>query len=138
MPWEGWEGEEKECVHAGREKMQSWGGGERQRQREPEKCLHYKGKSFRGRCRHNIFVHCVKVILVLFKCQFLCPHGLFQSVTWHCDAYVKNLLSQVCVNNSYLLLSVSSINANHPVAGQENRAGRTSTSQGKEEKRTKR
>lgn len=30
-------------------------------------------------CRHKAFVHCVKVVLVLFKCLFLCPHFLFQS-----------------------------------------------------------
>lgn len=28
-------------------------------------------------CRHC--AHCVKVILLLFKCWFLCPHSLFQS-----------------------------------------------------------
>ena len=30
-------------------------------------------------CRHKAFVHCVKVVLVLFKCLFPCPHFLFQS-----------------------------------------------------------
>lgn len=29
-------------------------------------------------CRHTVFVHCIKVILALLKCWFLCPHILFQ------------------------------------------------------------
>jgi hypothetical protein len=40
--------------------------------------------------------------------------------TQHCNACnSKNLLSQVCVNNSYHLSSALSINADHPMAGQK-------------------
>lgn len=30
-------------------------------------------------CRHDIIAHCVKIIHVLFKCWFLCPHIWLQS-----------------------------------------------------------
>jgi hypothetical protein len=33
-----------------------------------------------------------------------------------CNAYAKNLLSQVCVNSSYHLFSALSIKADHPMA----------------------
>lgn len=38
-----------------------------------------KYKYLSGSCRHNFFVHCIKVIPVLFKYWFLCSHILFQS-----------------------------------------------------------
>ena len=60
------------------------------------------------------------------------PSYLVSIQTWHCNAYVKNLLSQVCVNNSYHLFSALSINADHPLAGQKKELGRNSNNQGKE------
>ena len=63
-------------------------------------------------CRHNVFVNCVKVILVLFK-------YLLSIQAWHCNTYVKNLLSQVCVNNAYHLFSALSIKPDQPMAGQK-------------------
>jgi hypothetical protein len=36
-----------------------------------------------------------------------------------CKAYIKNLLSQVLVNNSYYLFSTLSINVDHPVVRQK-------------------
>ena len=62
---------------------------------------------------HNVFVHCEKFTLVLIKCWVLCPLQ-----TRHCNAYNKNLLPQVCVNNSYHLCSALSRNANYTMAGQ--------------------
>jgi hypothetical protein len=61
------------------------------------------------------------VIQMLFSWFFY----LVSIWTWHCNAYIKNLLFQVCVNSSYYLFSALSVNAYYPVAGQnkENRVG---------------
>jgi len=83
-------------------------------------------------------VHGVKIILLLFKCLFLYPTIWFQSQTWHCKAYVKNLLFQVCVNVVPLLFSDLSIKVDQPMAGQRREQGRTSASQGRGRERSKR
>ena len=49
-----------------------------------------------------------------------------------CNAYTKNLLSHVCINNSYHLFSALSINADHPMAGQ-NREQRCLPARGRRE-----
>lgn len=81
--------------------------------------------------RENVFVHCIKVILVLFKWWFLCPLILFQSGQG-IAMLMKNILSDVCIINSHYLLSTVSLKAHHPVAWQKRIKGRTSTSQRKE------
>ena len=47
-----------------------------------------------------------------------------------CNAYTKNLLSQVWVNSSYHLFFALSINADYPMTGQNREYGRTSASRG--------
>ena len=51
------------------------------------------------------------------------PSYLVSVQTQHCNAYTKNLLSQVCVNSSYHLFSAVSINADYPMAGQNREQG---------------
>lgn len=53
---------------------------------------------------------------------------------WHCNACTENLLSQVCVNNLYHLLSALSINANHPNGWAEERTGQDFWQPGKGER----
>jgi hypothetical protein len=43
--------------------------------------------------------------------------------TWHYNAYTKNLLSQVCVNNYCHLFSALSINSDYPISGQNKKIG---------------
>ena len=83
-------------------------------------------------------VYCVKFTLGLFKCRCLCPPVLLVSIwIWHCNSYTKNLLSQVSVNSSYYSFSALSINAGHPMAGQNREQSGTFTSQRKERGRFK-
>lgn len=68
-------------------------------------------------CRHNVIVHCVKTIFVLFKCLFLLPH-LVAIWTWHCNAYSKNLPFQCYVNIPTHLFSELSVKADQPMTEQ--------------------
>lgn len=56
-----------------------------------------------------IFAHCLKVTLVLLKLISL-PSYLVSVRTWHYNAYVNNFLLQICVTNSYHLLTYLLVN----------------------------
>ena len=56
------------------------------------------------------------------------PSYLVSIWTGNWKAFSKNLLSQVCVNSSYHLFSVLSINADHTVARHSREQGVMSTS----------
>jgi len=60
------------------------------------------------------------------------PSYLLSIRIQHCNAYIKNLRSQVCVNSSYHLFSALSTNADQPVAGQNKDEGGLSTSEREE------
>jgi hypothetical protein len=76
------------------------------------------------KCRLNIIVHCIKIILVCLKCCFLHPHIWLQSqVTLHCNVYSKSLLSQCWINISPHVFSYLSIKADQPVTEQGREQG---------------
>lgn len=54
-------------------------------------------------CRHNVFVYYVKIMLV-----YSLPSCLVSIQTRHWNTCVKNILSQVCVNDAYHLFSALS------------------------------
>ena len=83
-------------------------------------------------CRRNDFCVLCKVYPCVIQMLISLPSYLVSIQTWHCNAYTKNLLSQVCVNNSYHLFSALSINADHPMAGQNKEYGGMSDSERKE------
>lgn len=48
-----------------------------------------------------MFCRLCKVYPGVIKIQISLSSYLVSVQTWHCNAYTKNLLSQVCVNSSY-------------------------------------
>ena len=67
----------------------------------------------------TVFLCTVKIIFVLSKYWFLYPHTFLQSGHWHCNAYSKYPLLQVCVNIALHLFSYLSIKPDQPMAGQK-------------------
>lgn len=70
-----------------------------------------------------VFCMLCKVYPLVNQMLIFLPSYLVSIWTWSCNAYTKNLLSQVCVNISYHLFSALSIDTDCPVGEQNMRIG---------------